>query len=151
MFVRLTRQMRIKAGWFVALLYLFCVAAPGIALALGDAAPCLPAESAPVAVAHMHGDSAHQHDGMHAAHISDTGHAAHMHDGKTSNGKTSNGKTSHDNTSHGPCCAMLCLSAIPADLPAIANPSQPTSVALSEIERRLPGKAPARLYRPPIA
>ena len=41
MFVRLTRPMRAKAGWFVALLYLFCVLAPGVALALGDAASCL--------------------------------------------------------------------------------------------------------------
>ena len=41
MFVRLTRPVRAKAGWFVALLYLFCVLAPGVALALGDAASCL--------------------------------------------------------------------------------------------------------------
>ena len=41
MFVRLTRPVRAKAGWFVALLYLFCVIAPGVALALGDAASCL--------------------------------------------------------------------------------------------------------------
>ena len=38
MFVRLTRPVRAKAGWFIALLYLFCVLAPGVALALGDAA-----------------------------------------------------------------------------------------------------------------
>ena len=43
MFVRLTRPARAKAGWFVALLYLFCVLAPGVALALGDAASCLDA------------------------------------------------------------------------------------------------------------
>ena len=44
MFVRLTRPVRAKAGWFVALLYLFCVLAPGVALALGDAASCLMTE-----------------------------------------------------------------------------------------------------------
>ena len=43
MFVRLTRPVRAKAGWFIALLYLFCVLAPGVALALGDAASCHPA------------------------------------------------------------------------------------------------------------
>ena len=131
MFVRLTRRMRAKAGWFVALLYLFCVLAPGIALAFGDAAPCLPAETSPIAVPHMHEDSvhtAHQHDAMGADHmmgqsahhmadhLADAGHAKHPHDGKTS---------------HGPCCAMLCLSAIPADLPTIAKPSQPISVRVA--------------------
>ena len=44
MFVRLTRPARAKAGWFIALLYLFCVIAPGVALALGDAASCLMTE-----------------------------------------------------------------------------------------------------------
>ena len=140
MFVRLTRRMRAKAGWFVALLYLFCVLAPGIALAFGDAAPCLPAESEPAAVSHMHHDSlrgtAHQHEAIGGDHHADAGYPTHPHDGKTSSG---------------PCCAMLCLSALPADLPVIAKPSQPISIRLSENYRRLPGKAPARLYRPPIA
>jgi hypothetical protein len=140
MFVRLTRRMRAKAGWFVALLYLFCVLAPGAALALGSAAPWLPTEIKPAAVAHtldhsgpMHaaGD-AHEHGG----HQADSGHAKHTHDGKTS---------------PGPCCAMLCLSAIAADLPAIAKPSQPMSVCISENYQRLPGKAPPLHYRPPIA
>ena len=142
MFVRLTRRMRAKAGWFVALLYLFCVLAPGAALALGDAAPCFPTESTP-AVTHMHEHSArvgasHEHGG----HQADAGHAKHTHDGKTSDGKT---------TSPGPCCVMLCLSAIPANLPDIANPPQPISVRVSENYQRLPGKAPPLLYRPPIA
>ena len=46
---------------------------------------------------------------------------------------------------------MLCLSAIPANLPDIANPPQPISVRISESYQRLPGKAPPLLYRPPIA
>ena len=54
MFVRLTRPVRAKAGWFVALLYLFCVLAPGVALALGDAASCLVHPSGMAAAAHMH-------------------------------------------------------------------------------------------------
>src|ERR1700737_1275903 len=136
MFVRLTRRMRAKAGWFVALLYLFCVLAPGLALALGDAAPCFPTESTPTAI-HMHEHSApvgaaHEHGG----HQADAGHAKHTYDGKTSDGKTS----------PGPCCAMLCLSAIAANLPDIANPPLPMSVRLSENYQRLPGKAPPLLY-----
>jgi len=46
---------------------------------------------------------------------------------------------------------MLCLSAIPADLPVIAKPSQPTSAVITETYRQLTGKTPARLDRPPIA
>jgi hypothetical protein len=63
-------------------------------------------------------------------------HATHQHDGKTS---------------PGPCCAMLCLSAIAADPPAIAKPSQPISLCVARNFQRLPGKAPPLLYRPPIA
>ena len=132
MFVRLTRSVRAKAGWFVALLYLFCVLAPGVALALGDAASCLMTEL-PTTAAHQHGEG-HRH---HA----DTGnatqeHTEHQHDGKGS---------------PGPCCAMLCVSAIAADLPAIAKPVQPISLCVAENFQRLPGKAPPLLYRPPIA
>ena len=141
MYVRLTRPVRAKAGWFVALLYLFCVLAPGAALALGDAASCLVHQSGMAAAAHMHAATAsHEHGEIHQ-HRADTGdapqeHTKHRHDGKTSSG---------------PCCAMLCLSAIAADLPAIAKPVQPISLCVSENFQRLPGKAPPLLYRPPIA
>ena len=63
MFVRLTRPVRAKVGWFAALLYLFCMLAPGIALAFGDAASCLTAEvqptaTTPMAAAHVHAAAA---------------------------------------------------------------------------------------------
>ena len=45
---------------------------------------------------------------------------------------------------------MMCISAIAADLPAVATPSQPISFCVSEIFQRLPGEAPPLLYRPPI-
>ena len=129
-----------QAGWFVALLYLFCVLAPGVALALGSAAPALQVGIEPTAVALVHDHSghgaAHQHDGSHAAHQADADCVKHKHD---------------DKTSQGPCCAMLCLSAIAADLPAIAKPAQPVSLCVSEIFQRLPREAPPLLYRPPIA
>jgi len=51
----------------------------------------------------------------------------------------------------GPCCAVLCVSAIAANLPAVAKPSQPRSICVSESLQRLPGEAPPLLYRPPIA
>ena len=151
MFVRLTRPVRAKAGWFVALLYLFCVLTPGAALALGDAASCLLHQSGTVAAMHGHQDAQPEHAAshlhhakqadQHAMHHADAGHAAlehakHQHDGKGS---------------MGPCCAMLCVSAIAADPPAIVKPVQPISRSVSENFQRLPGEAPPLLYRPPIA
>jgi hypothetical protein len=151
MFVRLTRPVRARAGWFVALLYLFCVLAPGVALAVGDAASCLVHQSGMAAAAHVHEGvqpqhpASHQHHEMqadqHAMHPADADHAMpehtrHQHDGKGS---------------PGPCCAMLCVSAIAADPPAVANPVQPISLCVSENFQRLLGKAPPLPYRPPIA
>jgi hypothetical protein len=151
MFVRLTRPARARAGWFAALLYLFCVLAPGAALALGDAASCLMHLPGTLASAHIRGDAeadpsaAHRRHEMvadqHAMHHADAGHAMpepakHRHDG--------NGTT-------GPCCAMLCLSAMAADPPVVITPSQPISSCVSEISQRLPGKAPPLLFRPPIS
>jgi hypothetical protein len=148
MFVRLTRPVRAKAGWFVALLYLFCVLAPGVALALGDAASCLMTALPTTATTHvqdgaqpMHAASAaHQHGEGHQHHADAGGamhdHAKHQHDGKGS---------------PGPCCAMLCVSAIAAVPPAVARPVQPISLCVSQNFQRLPGEAPPLLYRPPIA
>jgi hypothetical protein len=148
MFVRLTRPVRAKAGWFVALLYLFCVLTPGVALALGDAASCLITELPTPATTHVHdgaqpmhaASAAHQHGEAHQHHADAGGathdHAKHQHDGKNS---------------HGPCCAMLCVSAIAANPPAVAMPSPPISLCVSENFQRLPGEAPPLLYRPPIA
>jgi len=134
MLVRLTRSTRAKAGWFAALLYLFCVLAPGAALALGDAISCMPMAVSAAADNHDHAHSKHATSDvhMHAA----AGDTEHQH---------------HDKGSPAPCCAMLCLSAIATDLPAIAKPAQPKSVSISENHQRLPGKAPPLLYRPPNA
>ena len=155
MFVRLTRLARVRAGWIAAAVYVLCVLAPGAALALGTAsAPCFDHElhAVPAGMTHVHTDgSVHDHSGMHADQAANAGDANHRHDGKTWHGKTSHGKTSHGKTSPGPCCAMLCLSAMPVNLPAITKPSQPISVVASETYRRLTRKAPPLLYRPPIA
>jgi hypothetical protein len=139
MFVRLTRRNRTKAGWLVALLYLFCVLAPGVALALGNSAPCLP-NVGTTSVHSEHSATAHDHATMHdhAAHADAAPHEhkQHRHDGKTS---------------PGPCCAMLCLSALAADLPAIEKPAQPSAIRVAEIARRLHGTTPPLLDRPPNA
>jgi hypothetical protein len=145
MFVRLTRPARIKAGWFAALLYLFCVLAPGVALALGDAASCLATKVEPAAMTHVHDASMHQHHEAHASHHADAGAT------QQEPAKHEPAQHGHGKASPGPCCAMLCVSAIAADLPAVAKPVQPVSVCTSENFERLPGEAPPLLYRPPIA
>lgn len=150
MFVRLTRSRRLTAGWTAALVYLLCILAPGAALAFGHGpAPCFIDELVPVAIiakssdsaamTHRHADgSSHDHGAMHGHHHADAGDVppAHHHDGTTS---------------PGPCCAMLCVTALPADLPLMVKPSQPISLCAAEAEWSAPGKAPPLLYRPPIA
>ena len=145
---RLTRRVRIAAGWLIALAYLSCVVAPGAALALGHGpVPCF-AEDFPVAVVadahgpaammHMHADGhGHDHMVMHLHHQGGSeDQPAHHHDGKSL---------------PGPCCAMLCVVAIPADLPDVGEPAQPTASRIAEAAFRVPGRVPPLLYRPPIA
>ena len=141
MLLRLTRSVRIKVGWLTALAYLLCVLAPGAALAFGiGPAPCFGDELPTVLVSStpMHAGGAHDHGAMHVHHHADASGAPHKHE--------------HDGkASPGPCCAMLCVTAIPADLPIISKPSQPVSLCVSEVYAGLPGRAPPVLYRPPIA
>jgi hypothetical protein len=146
MLSQLTRSMRIRVGRFIALAYLFCVLAPAASLAWGTgSAPCfddaLLADLVPIHQAmpasHMHDGASHDHAGMHAHHqtaAQDTP-APHHHDGK--------GKA-------GPCCAMMCVSALPADLPSFAKPLQPVSACSPEIVASLHSTPPPLLYRPPI-
>ncbi|SEC38633.1 hypothetical protein [Bradyrhizobium erythrophlei] len=142
MLVRLTRSGRVRAGCSIILAYLFCVLAPSVALAFGAPFPCLTDEVQPSVAVQVHDTSmahaAHDHGGMHMHHAADATdqHAKHSHDGKGA---------------PGPCCAMMCVSALPADLPLVAGPLHPIATRLTEAFRSLHGEAPARLYRPPIA
>ena len=134
MFLRMTRSFRIWTGWLIALGYLACVLAPGAVLALGTGpAPCLDVDLA-VAAAPMH-----MHDGgaMHMHHHADRSDpaTAHHHDGKGS---------------PGPCCTLMCATALPGSLPAVVAPSLPVSTCVTEADLSLPGEAPPLLYRPPI-
>jgi hypothetical protein len=139
MFVRLIRSRRLMAGWIVAAIYLFCVVAPPVALALGSGpAPCLADEMMPVVMPMHADDPAQDHGSMHAHHhLADQGvPSGHHHDGKGL---------------PGPCCVMLCVVAIPTNLPAVAAPLRPAAVRLAETGQTLTGRTPPLLYRPPIA
>ena len=139
MFLRMTRSIRTWTGWLIALGYLACVLAPGAALALGiGPAPCLDVDLA-IATAPLHThDAGAMHDhAMHMHHHADGSDPSttHHHDGKNS---------------PGPCCAMMCITALPAALPAVVAPAQPVSTCAAETDLSLPGEAPPLLYRPPI-
>src|SRR3954447_23605759 len=124
MLLRLTRSMRIRVGRFIALAYLFCVLAPAASLAWGSApAPCLDdallADRVPVhhqmQAGHTHDGASHDHARPHAHHqgaAQDAPPTPHHHGGKGT---------------AGPCCAMMCVSALPADPPRAAKPPQPGS------------------------
>lgn len=144
---RLTRSMRIRVGRLVALAYLFCVLAPAAALAWGSGpAPCLAdaqlSDSVPahhqIHAGHLHGDASHDHAASHAHHqtAAQDAPAPQHHDGKGT---------------AGPCCAMMCVSALPADLPAVAKPLLPVSAFAAETAASLHSAAPPLHYRPPIA
>lgn len=137
MFLRMTRSFRIWTGWLIALGYLACVLAPGAALAFqASPAPCFDIGVA-AAPMHPHEGGAIQGEAMHMhQHIGDGAPSApHHHDG---------------NASPGPCCAMMCATALPASLPALVAPLQPVSTCAAEADLSLPGEAPPLLYRPPI-
>jgi hypothetical protein len=46
---------------------------------------------------------------------------------------------------------MMCASALPADLPAVAKPVEPAAAGVTDIVVSLRSEAPPLLYRPPIA
>ena len=147
MLLRLTRSMRIRVGRIIALAYLFCVLAPAAALACGNGpAPCLddvllagpvPAHHQ-MPTSHLHGDASHEHAGTHAHHqtAAQDAPAPHHHGGKGTVGA---------------CCAMMCVSALPADLPSVATPLLPVSACAPELVASLHSAAPPVHYRPPIA
>src|SRR5579864_7534831 len=138
MLLRLTRRFRVQAGWLVALAYLVCVVSPAAALALGsgpvpcfldDAVSFVSAHDDQAPAMHMHADGRmHDHAAMHAHDHADGGApAGHHHDGRGL---------------PGPCCAMLCIVAIPADLPDIAAPAQPVASRIVEADLSITGRAP---------
>ena len=155
MSLRFARPVRVVAGWLIAFAYLVCIVSPGAALAFGSGpAPCLtdemsavafltaPDESAPMLSIPADG-STHDHGGPHA----------HHHHAAAQAGSTDKPAGHHHkgNALPGPCCAMMCVSAIPADLLALSAPSLPFSICAMEANQSAPGKAPPLLYRPPIA
>ena len=156
MLVGLTRTQRVKAGWLIALAYLFCVLAPTLSFALpgSQAAPyCLTDEDHVPAMLHVHQEGMmHVHNDRHAHHHSGVQTHADSsadHDVKPVALKSDSGPAKAPHAADGKCCGLMCVTALPATLVAVAKPSVPSAVRISDVHRKLADNAPPRLYRPP--
>ena len=141
MLVRLTTTMRMRSAAVLAALYVFCVLAPVAAFGFGDgsrAAHCLTDDNHGLRSSHFQEPNVREHDGG-KAHVHEDG-TSHDHS-KAPDGKSSNGQ----------CCGLACLSALPASILEVETPALPAMIASSAIQEDVAGKAPERLYRPPIS
>lgn len=155
----LSRTKRLRAGWFVALVYLLCVLAPSMSFALPGGlavALCLTDENHVPGMVHVHNQGIAQH--VHAD--------GHVHDHSVAHSHLSSGKNDRSisivlnqkqvpekapNSSHGQCCGLTCVTALPATLVDIPKPSAPAAVCATESCREVAAGAPAAHYRPPIS
>lgn len=154
MLVGLTRTQRRRAGWFVALAYLFCVLAPTLAFALpgSQAVPyCLADDDHVPSIVHVHHEGTMQvHKDGHAYHHS--GIQAHAdHDAKSITLKSDSGPAKAPHSADGKCCGLICVTALPATLVNVARPLAPKAIREAESYRKLTDNAPVLRYRPPIS
>jgi hypothetical protein len=148
MLSRLTRTGRLKAGWCIALAYLFCVLAPSLSFAFADGsrqAPCIVED---------HGLGMHMHEAIVVHHVHDGG-IVHDHSGGASvagakigkdAGLPAKGPHKHADTR---CCGLVSLSAIPAPEIVVAIPMVVSSRCEMECYRAVADNTPPGLYRPP--
>lgn len=150
-----------KAGWIVALVYLLCVMAPTLSYALpGEhVVPCMTMEGVMSGSMHMRDKAVqpmhahldgqmHDHSPAHAMAVSDHDEQSSM-SAAMSGDEAPSKKGPH--TTSGQCCALMCVSAMPAPLFDFAMPSMPTVVRIVTSYRAAADNAPAVHYRPPIA
>ncbi|MBB1092378.1 hypothetical protein HUU61_13880 [Rhodopseudomonas palustris] len=160
MFVSLTRNQRIKAGWIVALAYLLCILAPTLSYALpGEhaVAHCMPPEGVMSGSAHVHDKAvqpihahldAQTHDHSPAppkATSGDHGQSSIATPQADDEGSSSKGP----HTANGQCCALMCVSAMPASHFDIAMPPMSNALRIATSYRALADNGPAVRDRPP--
>ena len=138
----------------LAAMYLACVLAPGVALALGDgvAAHCaLAGVHAAAALGHHKSAAPAHHD--HSQHRHGATHATADDTKVLFAPETSAPDTpSHDSDKADQmCCALASLSALPAVFAAVSPPEFVASTKMSLPVQALAALTPARLYKPPIA
>lgn len=159
MFVGLTRKKRLRAGWIIALAYLFCVLAPTLSIAMPGSyavAYCLTDDDHTPGLAHVHSEGIAQHvhkDGQVHDHAGMQTHADAARDQHVKPVAPSDGsipaKAPHP--AHGKCCGLMCVTALPATDVNVAKPLLPKVVRVSENFRKHRDKAPPQRYRPPIS
>jgi hypothetical protein len=155
MFVGLTRTKRLKAGWIVALAYLFCVLVPTLSVALPGSqaiAHCLTDNDHMLGLVHVHSESIAQHvhnEGQAHDHAQTGGHVAGDRHAKSVAMSEGSSPEKIPHSPNGKCCGLMCVTALPAAEADIAKPLLPKTVRISENHRKLTDDAPTRLYRPP--
>jgi hypothetical protein len=132
------------------------VLAPTLSFALpgSQATPyCLTDEDHVPGMVHVH------HEGI--MHVHEDGHAHHHsgvqtqadssadHDAKPIALKSDAGPAKAPHSADGKCCGLMCVTALPAPLVAMTQPSVPKAVRVFDHYRKLADNAPPRLYRPP--
>jgi hypothetical protein len=152
MLLRLTKTGRLKAGWCIALAYLFCVLAPSLSFAFADgstSAPCIVEDHGPGMHLHEAGVVHHVHDGglvhehSRGLSIADTGMKVHKDAALPVKGPHKNADTR--------CCGLVSLSAIPAAEVVVIGPTVVSLRCETECDRAVADNAPPRHYRPPIS
>lgn len=150
--------MRSRAGWFVALLYLFCVVASAASFAFASeenaaACPMDQGHARGIVHFHEHGAAASQHvheDGRHSNNQANFGDAAVVDAAATVAGDAST-SVDDDKVAGATCCGMVCVSALSATPTEIIKPSSPISACIAERYPSVPDEAPVLRYRPPIS
>lgn len=149
MFVRLTTKQRRKAGWIAALVYVLCILAPTLSYAWPGhhaVVDCMTIEGVAAGTVHMHSTGEPVHHHASAAAMDDGDVSSAMLD--TSSDEAPTKKSPHMS---GQCCALMCLTVLPAPIVEVAAPSVPTVIRVATSYSAPADNAPAVHYRPPIA
>jgi hypothetical protein len=144
MLARLNKSQRLRAGWCIALAYLFCVLAPSLSYAFADnsmSAPCLMEDHGPGMHVHQSADR-HVHDAG-VVHIHSHGAAVQEQGTVPVKGP--------QKTTDTRCCGLISVSAIPLGEFLLVEPTALTSLCETHSTRGIADNAPPRLYRPPIS
>jgi len=146
MLVRFTTKQRRKAGLIAALVHMLCILAPTLSYALPGhhaVVDCMTIEGVAAGAMHMHSTGAHDHASAPA--IGDDASAMLA---SSSDEQAPTKKSPHLS---GQCCALMCLTVLPAPIVEVAAPSVPTLIRVATSYSAPADNAPVVHYRPPIA
>lgn len=159
MLLRLINAWRIRAGWALALVYVLCISAPNVALALGaiqQITPCILDEHDSLGIGHRHemGDRQHTRSDRYSVGAEDyvrparTVHASGQLAAESSR-QVPLGDT--HKTQGTQCCGMGSAAGLPANVFGILAPFGLASIYPPADYRDLPDSGQPRQDRPPIS